>query len=98
MPTVPASNPGFYAGGAKANLLRANQQQYLFQQQLNTGGAAASIAGQLERIKSGFFYPFGASFQIWFSDVNGNPSNPGAFLVNIEDSDIDQDNQYSVIQ
>jgi hypothetical protein len=86
--------PG-YAGQGSAALLRENQQKFLFQQETNLTGKA-SIAVQLERIPRSY-YPWGVSFQVAFTDVNGNPSDPGAFEVDIQTSDIDQDSQYCVI-
>lgn len=83
--------PG-YGGTGQAKLIRDNQQVYLFQQETNVTGRA-SIAIQLERINRSF-YPWGASFQLAFTDINGNPSSPGTFEVDIQTSDIDQDNQY----
>lgn len=88
--------PGGYAGTGQATLLRENQQIFLFQQQQVAVGAA-SMAVQLERV-SRSYYPWGASFQVAFTDVNGNPANPGAFEIDIQTSDIDQDNQYCTIQ
>jgi hypothetical protein len=101
----PIVQAGPYPGNGQAGLLRPNGQQWLFQKQmvpagLVSGGAgaygnnpSASIAVQLERIR-GDSYPFGASFHIEFTDVNGNPSNPGVFEIDIQDSDIDIDTQY----
>ena len=79
--------PGVYPGNGKAGLLRANEQQFLFKQQLVPAGTA-SIAVQLERIKSSF-YPFAVSLQIWFTDVNGVASAPGTFEVDAQLSDDD---------
>jgi hypothetical protein len=86
--------PGF-GGTGKAKLLRDNQQVALFQRETNVTGRA-SIAVQLERINRSH-YPWGVSFQIAFTDVNGNPSDPGTFEVDIQTSDIDQDIQYCTI-
>jgi hypothetical protein len=84
--------PG-YAGTGQARLLRDNTQVFLFQKETNLVGKA-SIAYQLERINRSY-YPLGASFQIYFTDVNGIPADPGAFEVDIQSSDIDDDGQYS---
>jgi hypothetical protein len=85
--------PGLYPGGGQAVLLRTNEQQYLLKgQQISVG--QSSIAVQLERIKAAA-YPFAVSFQVWFTDVNGNPSNPGTFEVDLQASDLDTDTQYS---
>lgn len=86
--------PG-YGGTGQATLLRENKQVYLFQRESGVGGKA-SVAFQLERIPR-TFYPWGASFQLAFTDVNGNPADPGAFEVDIQTSDIDEDSQYCVI-
>jgi len=93
MPLAPPGPiaPGVYPGPGQAALLRANEQQYLFRQQLIAAGNA-SIAVQLERIKSAF-YPFACSLQIWFTDVNGAAAAPGAFEVDAQTSD--NDVQYS---
>lgn len=92
---LPPQDPGVYAGPGIAALLKANEQQYLFQQQLITAGQS-SIAVMLERIR-GTFYPFGLSFQIWFTNISGAAANPGTFQMDIQDSDVDLDAQYSVI-
>src|SRR4029077_10868010 len=89
---LPPVSPGIYPGAGQASLLRANSQQFLFQQQLIAAGNA-SIAVQLERIKMSYFYPFGCSIQIWFTDVNGAAAAPGAFEVDAQTSD--NDVQYS---
>lgn len=94
MQGLPPANPGVYPGGGKAALLRSNEQQYLFQQQAGAQGLS-SIAVQLER-RSGSFYPFAASLQIWFTDINGNPANPGTFEIDAQTSDVDLDGQYCV--
>lgn len=92
----PQVAPGFYPGGGQASLLRSNGQQWLFQQQLNAAGKA-SIAVQLERIRAAS-YPFGASFQIYFTNSSGVAADPGTFEVDIQASDIDTDTQYSNLQ
>jgi hypothetical protein len=84
-----------YAGAGQATLLRGNQQVFLFQQELIVAGRA-SRAVQLERI-SRPYYPWGVSFQLSFADVNGLPADPGAFEVDIQTSDVDQDIQYATI-
>lgn len=95
-PVAPGLSPAAYPGPGQAAHLRANEFQYLFQQQLLPAGTS-SIAMQLERIKSAYFYPIGVSFQIWFTDVNGAATTPGTFQIDIQDSDIDLDAQYCVI-
>lgn len=89
MPLAPPGPiaPGVYTTSGIAGLLRANEQQFLFRQQAIVAGQA-SIAVQLERIKSGF-YPFAASLQIWFTDVNQVAADPGAFGVDAQLSDND---------
>jgi hypothetical protein len=81
-----------YGGTGKAKLLRDNQQVFLFQQQVVAAGTA-SIAVQLERVNRSF-YPWGVSFQVYFTDANGNPSSPGTYEIDIQSSDIDADSQY----
>ena len=80
---------GGYGGTGQAALLRQNQQVALFQQATNIVGRA-SIAIQPERLS----FPTSLSVQIYFTDVNGNPSSPGAFEVDVQASDLDQDSQY----
>jgi len=96
MQGLPTQNPGAYPGAGKASLLRPNESMYLFQQQAIAAGTA-SIAAQIERIKSSY-YPFGASMQIWFTDVNGVASDPGTFEVDFQTSDVDIDAAYYTIQ
>ncbi len=85
---IPPVSPGVYPGAGQASLLRANSQQWLFQQQLIAAGNA-SIAVQLERIKMSYFYPFACSLQIFFTDINGVSAAPGAFEVDAQTSDLD---------
>jgi hypothetical protein len=104
----PPTQAGIYPGPGQAGLLRPNGQQWLFESQLIaaggvSGGAgaygnnpSASIAVQLERIR-GDFYPFGASFHIAFTNILGQPANPGTFEIDIQDSDIDIDTQYCTL-
>jgi hypothetical protein len=87
--------PGIYPGSSLATLLRENQQAYMFQQQLIAAGAS-SIAFQLNRTR-GAAYPFGCSFQIWFTNSSGAAANPGAFEIDVQDSDLDVDAQYCVL-
>ena len=90
---LPPVTPGIYPGAGQASLLRANSQQWLFQQQLIAAGKS-SIAVQLERIKMSYFYPFGASLQIFFTDVNQAAADPGTFEIDAQVSDIDTDAMY----
>lgn len=85
---LPPVTPGIYPGAGQASLLRANSQQFLFRQQAIVAGQA-SIAVQLERIKMSYFYPFGCSLQIWFTDVNGVAAAPGVFECDAQLSDND---------
>lgn len=103
MKALPPVSPGSYPGPGQASLLRSNCQQWLFQQQqvpangvANAAGAnpSASIAVQLDRVKSPYFYPFAASLQIFFTDANGNSAAPGVFQVDVQTSDIDSDGQF----
>jgi hypothetical protein len=94
-PVVEAVSMSGYGGTGKATLLRDNQQMFLFQQDTVAAGMA-SRAVQLERINRSN-YPWGVSFEIYFTDVNGNPASPGAFEVDIQTADIDQDSHYCTI-
>lgn len=93
MRALPPTTAGVYPGNCQAPLLRANEQQFLFRNRLVVAGDA-SIAVQIERIKSSYFYPNGLSFQFWFTDTNGNPADPGAFEFDIQTSDFDEDLKY----
>jgi hypothetical protein len=90
---LPPVLPGIYPGAGQASLLRANSQQWLFQQQLIIAGQS-SIAVQLERIKMSYFYPFGCSLQIFFTNISLAAADPGAFEVDAQTSDIDREDQY----
>src|ERR1700690_2750785 len=105
LPAAPPVAPGTYPGPGQSPLLRANEQQYLFRQQLITAGqsagaagvnVSASIAVQLERIKA-LSYPFGASLEVSFTDVNGNASTPGNFEVDWQNADTDRDAAYNTV-
>jgi hypothetical protein len=84
-----------YQGTGKAVLIRDNQQKYLFQQETGVTGRA-SIALQVERVNRSF-YPWGVSFQIAFTNAAGAPADPGAFEIDIQTSDMDQDTQYCTL-
>ena len=86
---LPPPTPGPYAGSGKASLLRANGQQYLLQATNISSGA--SIAVQLERLKTPYFYPWGVSFEITFSGA------PGTFQIDVQTSDTDQSTSYVTI-
>lgn len=98
MSTLPPTTPGVYPGAGQASLLRANQQQYLFQQTLlsaaQVSAGTASVAVQLERINR-VVYPFACSIQIWFTDVNGVAASPGTIDIEAQTSDVDVPAQYS---
>lgn len=93
MQSLPPQTPGLYPGDGKASLLRSNEQQYLFQQQLIVSGQA-SIAVQLERVTKSF-YPFGASVQIWFTNASQVAADPGTFEIDVQTSDLDVGNLYA---
>jgi hypothetical protein len=80
--------PG-YAGTAQAALIRDNRQKYLWNNETVAVGEA-SIAFQIERVNR-TFYPWGISLEIFFS------GNPGAFEVDFQDADIDQDSHYVTV-
>lgn len=86
---------GVYVPGVPASLLRAGEQQYVLQGQLNPANRA-SIALQLERIKSPHFYPFAMSVEVWFtSDPAGlTLAAPGTFEVDVQTADVDLDTHY----
>jgi len=91
---LPPVLPGIYPGAGLASLLRANSQAWLFQQQLIAAGQS-SIAVQLERSKMSYFYPFGASLQIFFTNSSQVAADPGAFEIDAQVSDIDADAMYA---
>jgi hypothetical protein len=64
-----------YPGTAQAQLLRDNNQAFLWQLE-NPPVGSLSVAFQLERINR-TFYPWGASFEVVFG------GNPGAFEIDI---------------
>ena len=76
-----------YAGGGKALLLNTNTQGMFFMQETLSGTPVASVAFQLSR-PTGMYYPWGASFTLWFS------GNPGNFEVDIQTADIDDPKHY----
>jgi hypothetical protein len=80
--------PG-YPGSSQAILIRDNQQLYLWNNESVRAGTA-SIACQVERVNRSF-YPWGISLEIFFS------GNPGAFEVDLQDADIDQDSHYVTV-
>jgi hypothetical protein len=83
--------PG-YGGAGQAQVINDNQQVFLFRQETNVTGSA-SIALQPKRT-GGYYYPLGMSLQLYFTNASGSPSDPGAFEVDIQTSDVDQDAQY----
>ena len=74
------------------SLLHENQQKFAFNRESGLAGRS-SVAFQLERVPRSY-YPWGVSFHVQFTDVNGNPADPGAFEIDIQTSDVDQDTQY----
>jgi hypothetical protein len=58
---------------------------YEFRSDHRQTSGRASTAVQLERVNRSF-YPWSVSFQVMFTDVNGNPANPGTFQVDIQTS------------
>ena len=88
---IPPVNPGIYPGGGQASLLRCNCQQYLWNAQNLVAGTTTSIGVQLERIKSGFFYPWGAAFEVAFSGA------PGTFEIDIQFAETDTDKNYVTV-
>lgn len=73
-----------YPGNDLATLLRDNRQAFLWQNETvaagviptSTAGNSLSLAFQLERINRSF-YPWGLSFEVWFSGA------PGTFEIDI---------------
>lgn len=82
--------PG-YAGTGQAAILLQNHQVALFQREKVAAGTP-SIAVQLER--SRYAAPTAVAVQVYFTDLTGNPVSPGAFEIDVQGSDIDQDSQY----
>jgi hypothetical protein len=80
--------PG-YSGPGQAALIRQGTQSYLFLNDTVFVGES-SVAYQIER-NPGIFYPWGMSFDIAFSGA------PGAFEIDVQTSDIDQDSHYVTI-
>lgn len=83
---MPMQAPGNYPGTGLAHLINCNHQYFLWQNQSVPAGTA-SVAVQLERQKSAS-YPFGFSFEVGFS------ASPGAFQVDFQFSDTDDDAHY----
>ena len=80
--------PG-YSGTAQAQLLYENRQVFLFENETVAAGTS-SIAYQLRR-ERGAFYPWGISLEFWFS------ADPGAFEIDLQDADTDQDSHYVTV-
>jgi hypothetical protein len=89
MQPVPNVVAGQYVNGA-AVLLRAGEQAYLLNA-TNISSGQYSAAVQLERIKAGFYYPWGVSFEISFS------GNPGTIDIEVQTADTDNGNNYVTI-
>ena len=84
--------PG-YAGANQAMLLLNNRQGYFWNNELITAGSypgSFSLAYSLQRINQSF-YPWGASFEVWFS------GNPGALEIDILGANNDLPQNYSEI-
>lgn len=80
--------PGYGLGQTKK--LPYNRQAYLWQNEsvaASAGVPSLSVAVQLERF-DGPFYPWGASFELWFSAA------PGAFEVDILGANTDNPVNY----
>lgn len=84
LPTSIVITPGLYPGAGKAVLIRPGQYALFLQNQAIVAGQS-SVAFQLERTKSGFYYPVGYSVEFQFS------GSPGSFEVDVQTSDTDQD-------
>lgn len=82
--------PGLYVGPGQAQLLRPGQYAYLLNN-TNIAAGKASVAAQLYRTSSTFYYPIGFSLEIAFFSAPGVPAAPGAFEVDCQTSDTDQD-------
>lgn len=78
-----------YPGNDLAKLLYENQQAFLWNNEVAVVGSA-SIAFQLRR-ERGASYPFGASFELFFSGA------PGVFEMDIQVADTDQDLRYITV-
>ena len=75
--------PGNYPGPGQASLINAGHQYYAWNNQA-VPASTASVAFLLERQKSSS-YPFGAGFEVAFSGA------PGAFEIDIQGAETDQD-------
>ena len=84
-----------YTNNSVAQLLRDNTQAYLWNNETVAAGTA-SIGVQLERVNRSF-YPWGVSFEIFFTNTAGQPANPGTFEVDVQTADIDEDAHYCTI-
>ena len=78
-----------YASPGQATLIAQGAQSYLFQNESVYVGES-SVACMISRIP-GIFYPWGMSFDIAFSGA------PGAFEIDVQTADIDQDSHYVTI-
>lgn len=79
-----------YPGSAKATIINANTQVFLFNNERTGPGSPinkASIACQLERQKSAS-YPFGFAVEIAFSGA------PGTFEADVQGAETDADANY----
>lgn len=81
----------FYPGSGQAKLINTNTQKFLFQtDRVFANSVKSSIAFMLERQKSAF-YPFGFAVEITFGGT------PGAFEVDIQGAETDQDANYCLL-
>ena len=81
--------PG-YAGDGQATCIGLGQQAYFFNSETLVSVPVASVAYLISRVP-GTFYPWGVSYEIWFS------GNPGAFEVDIQTADWDLNSHYCTI-
>lgn len=94
MQGLPPTPAGPYLGAGLAQLLRANEQTYLWQGQaiqVIGGVLITSIAVQLERTKMSYFYPWGAAVQVDFS------GSPGTFSIGVQFAEIDADKYFVTV-
>lgn len=80
--------PGYDPSQTK--LLRYNEQKMLLDNETINVVPEASIAVEINRT-TGTYYPWGISFEIWFS------ANPGNCEIDIQTADFDKDSHYCTI-
>jgi hypothetical protein len=75
-----------YPGTGQATLLNCNTQKFFWsKERIPVGGT--SVAFELHRVR-GNFYPWGAAIEVSFT------GSPGAFEVDIQGAETDQDSNY----